>query len=221
MINRLVRGIATLAFAASIATPALAETQTVTDVLNREVEVPAKAERILLGFYFEDFFAVGGPDAYDRVVAISREAWEGWRNLQWQSYVEAVPRIAELTDVGELDAGTFSLETAVAAKPDIAVLAAWQYDVMGDTVGRLEAAGIPIVVLDYNAQTVEKHVTSTLLLGSILGEEARANELADLYAGSIGDIEKRLEGIEARPRVYVELARKGAGEIDNLSLIHI
>lgn len=215
MINRVFRGIATLAFAASFTASAMAQTITVTDVLDREVEVPAKAERILLGFYFEDFFAVGGPDAYDRVVAISREAWESWRNLQWQAYVEAVPRIAELTDVGEVEAGTFSLETAIAAKPDVAIFAAWQYDALGDAADRLEAAGVPVVVLDYNAQTVQKHVTSTQILGDILGQEERAKALVDLYAGSIADIEKRLDGIEARPRVYVELARKGSGEVDN------
>ena len=68
--------------------------------LGRTVDVPENAERILLGFYFEDTFAVGGPDVYDRVVGISRDAWEGWRNLQWTAYVEAVPRLEEIADVG-------------------------------------------------------------------------------------------------------------------------
>ena len=215
MITRVLRGFATLALAASLTAPAWAQTITITDVLDREVEIPATPERILLGFYFEDFFAVGGPDAYDRVVAISRDAWEAWRNLQWQAYVEAVPRIAELTDIGEVESGTFSLEAAVAAKPDVALFAAWQYEALGDTADRLEAVGIPVVVLDYNAQTVDRHVTSTKTLGDILGAEERAKELADLYAGSVADIENRLEGVEARPRVYVELARKGPGEVDN------
>jgi len=42
----------------------------VTDVLGREVTVPMDPQRILLGFYFEDFWAIGGRHAYDRVVAI-------------------------------------------------------------------------------------------------------------------------------------------------------
>ncbi|MEM9010876.1 MAG: ABC transporter substrate-binding protein [Pseudomonadota bacterium] len=213
--NRLSRCLAGLAMAWSFAAPAAADDITVTDTLGREVTLAATPERILLGFYFEDFFAVGGPDAYDRVVAISREAWEGWRNLQWQAYVAAVPRIAELADVGEVDAGTFSLESAVAARPDVAIIADWQHSALGDTVDRLEAAGIPVVVLDYNAQEVEKHVTSTLALGALLGEEARAQALADQYADAIAEVEARVAAIEARPPVYVELGRKGGGEIDN------
>ncbi len=204
-----------LALAASLTLPASADTISVTDALGRTVEVPENAERILLGFYFEDAFAVGGPDIYDRVVAISKDAWAGWRSLQWDKYAEAVPRITELLDVGEVDAGTFTLEAALAAEPDVAVIAAWQHGMLGEQVGRLEAAGIPVVVLDYNAQTVDKHVASTLAFGAIFGEEERAQELADLYANAVANVETRIAAIEERPPVYVELARKGAAETDN------
>ncbi len=211
--RRLMGGI--LGAAMMLPLPALADTVAVTDVLGRSVDVPENAERILLGFYFEDTFAVGGPDVYERVVGISRDAWEGWRGLQWASYVEAVPRIDEIADVGEVDAGTFSLEAALATQPEVAILAAWQYDALGDTVGRIEAAGVPVVVLDYNAQEVEKHVTSTIALGAILGEEARAQELADGYAAAYADVLARVAQAESRPKVYVELGRKGADEVDN------
>lgn len=43
-----------------------ADTITITDTRNRTVEIPKNPQRILLGFYFEDFFAVGGPHAYIR-----------------------------------------------------------------------------------------------------------------------------------------------------------
>lgn len=217
MMISLTRGLAALAVALLVVPTlsARAETTTLTDAAGREVTVPKSPERILLGFYFEDFFAVGGADAYDRVVGISREAWEGWRNLQWNAYVAAAPRIAELTDVGEVDGGTFSLETAVAIRPDVALLAAWQFNALGDTVARLEAAGIPVVVLDYNAQTVEKHVASTRALGLVLGAEARAETLAALYRDAVADVTARVAKVTERPKVYVELGRKGAGEVDN------
>jgi len=217
MFNRMTRGLAAAALAASFAMPAWAENITLTDTMGREVEVPEDPQRILLGFYFEDFMAVAGPAAYDRVVAISKDTWEGWRNLQWQTYAAVIPRLEELTDVGEIDSGTFSLEAAVAAKPDVAVLAAWQYKTLGDVADRLEAAGVPIVVIDYNAQTVEKHVQSTQILGALMGAEDRAKVLANEYAAAVGEIEARLakvpEGLA--PKVYVELARKGMDTIDN------
>ncbi|MBE1295724.1 MAG: ABC transporter substrate-binding protein [Rhodobacteraceae bacterium] len=215
VLNAFARLLSGILLAVALISPAAAETITIKDAYDREVEVPANPDRILLGFYFEDFFAVGGEDAYDRVVAISRSPWEGWRGLQWKAYVKAVPRIDTIADVGEVDSGTFSLEAALAAKPQVAILAGWQYNALGDGVQRLEAAGIPVVVLDFNAQTVEKHVASTLALGQILGAEDRASELAMSYKAAVEDVTKRLEGVTARPKVYVELARKGADEVDN------
>ncbi|MBC6404525.1 MAG: hypothetical protein GDA41_02125 [Rhodospirillales bacterium] len=63
-----------MALVVSVSLPTGAQNLTVTAVLGREVEIPKQPERILLGFYFEDFFAIGGPNAYDRVVAISKDA---------------------------------------------------------------------------------------------------------------------------------------------------
>ena len=217
MFKTLTRGVAAAAFAVSFAMPVWAENITLTDTMGRTVEVPEDPQRILLGFYFEDFMAVAGPEAYDRVVAISKDTWEGWRNLQWKTYAAVIPRLEELADVGEIDSGTFSLEAAVAAKPDVAVLAAWQYRTLGDVADRLEEAGIPIVVLDYNAQTVEMHVKSTELLGKLMGAEDRAKMLADEYAAAVAEVEARLAKLPegAAPKVYVELARKGKDTVDN------
>jgi len=199
-------------------TPAMAQAKSVTDVLGRTVEVPDDPQRILLGFYFEDFYAIGGSNAYDRVVAISRDAWEGWRNSQWTRYVAANPKIETLIDVGEVDGGSFSIETAVAARPDVAIFAAWQYNALGDAVAKLEAADIPVVVADFNAQTVEKHVASTMMLGALLGgeSEVRATELAHAYEAAVADVQARVAKAGGpRPKVYVELGSKGPDEYGN------
>ena len=195
---------------------AQAKTITVTDTLGRKVDVPASAKRILLGFYFEDFYAIGGKNAYDKVVAISKPAWRDWRYSQWQAYVAANPDIAKLVDVGEVDSGTFSIETAVSARPDVAIIAAWQYRGLGEGVAKLEASGIPVVVADYNAQTVEKHTISTIMIGKILGQENRARKLADEYANAVRDVEERVLKAGGEPkRVYIELGNKGAAEYGN------
>jgi len=47
-------------------------------------------------------------------------------------------------------------------------------------MAQIEAAGIPVLVVDYNAQNVEKHVAGTLALGQATGKAARAEELAAL-----------------------------------------
>ncbi len=196
--------------AATLLTSAAADAKTVTDVLGRTVEVPDDPQKVLLGFYFEDFFAIVGPDAYERVTAISKDAWQGWRSLQWQAYSKTTPRIEELSDVGEVDAGTFSIEAALASGADVAILAAWQYNALGEAVETLEAAGIPVVVADYNAQTVEKHVASTQLIGAVMGAEERAAQLADEYEAAVADVRARVAAAKTpTKRVYVELGNRG------------
>lgn len=219
MSYKLVHGFAAAAIALSMLVATKANATTVTDVADRTVEVPDHPERVLLGFYFEDFFAIVGPKAYDRVVAISKDTWHGWRNLQWKAYTKTTPRIEQLIDVGEVDSGTFSAEAAIAAKPDVAILAAWQFNAMGDAAAKLEAAGIPVVVVDYNAQTVAKHVASTLVIGKVMGAEDRARKLADEYADAVAEVEARVAAAMAagtpKKKVYVELCAKGADEPGN------
>ena len=58
--------------------PAFAEI-TVTDVKGREVTVPDVPKRVVLGFYYEDYLAVAGPGAADRLVGLSLTTWKDWR----------------------------------------------------------------------------------------------------------------------------------------------
>jgi len=90
------------------------------------------------------------------------------------------------------------------------ILADWQFKALGPDADRIEEAGIPIVVVDYNAQKVERHVKSTLLLGKIAGEETRAKTLADEYAANVKMITQRIEKDgRTAPRVYIEFGKKG------------
>ncbi len=189
---------------------------TVTDVKGRTVTVPDVPERVVLGFYYEDYLAIAGPDALDKVVALSLSTWKDWRPNQFALYEKALPKLSSIPDVGNTEDNTFSIEKVVAAKPDLLILAAWSYDALGEGVKQIEAAGIPIVVLDYNAQTVEKHVASTLALGKLMGTEDRAEQLAKDYEAAMADIDARIKAAgPTEKKVYVELAQKGAAEVGN------
>ena len=195
--------------------PAFAEI-TVTDVKGREVTVPDVPKRVVLGFYYEDYLAVAGPGAADRLVGLSLTTWKDWRPKQYALYEKALPQLAKLTDVGTTDDNTFSVEKVISTKPDLLILGAWNYDALGESVKQIEAAGIPVLTLDYNAQTVEKHVTSTLALGKIMGQEKRTRELADTYKAAFADIDARIKKAgPTQKKVYVELAQKGASEVGN------
>jgi ABC-type Fe3+-hydroxamate transport system substrate-binding protein len=189
---------------------------TVTDVKGRTVTVPDVPQRVVLGFYYEDYLAIAGPDALDKVVALSLSTWKDWRPNQFALYEKALPKLSSIPDVGNTEDNTFSIEKVVAAKPDLLILAAWSYDALGEGVKQIEAAGIPIVVLDYNAQTVEKHVASTLALGKLMGTEDRAEQLAKDYEAAMADIDARIKAAgPTNKKVYVELAQKGAAEVGN------
>jgi iron complex transport system substrate-binding protein len=189
---------------------------TVTDVKGRTVTLPKPAQRVVLGFYYEDYLAVAGPGAIDKVVALSLGTWKDWRPNQFAAYEKALPKLSAIPDIGNTEDGNFSVEKVIAARPDLVILAAWSYDALGESVHRIEEAGIPVVTLDYNSQTVAKHVLSTEVLGKVMGTEERAKELADNYRDAMANIETRIKAAgPTTKKVYVELAQKGAGDIGN------
>ena len=144
---------------------------TTTDVVGRKVTVPDVPKRVVLGFYYEDYLAIAGPGSLDRVVGLSLTTWKDWRPKQFAAYEKALPKLKTLPDVGSTDDNTFSIEKLIATKPDLLILATFSYEALGESVKQIEAAGIPVLVLDYLSQTVDKHVASTLALGKIMGQE--------------------------------------------------
>lgn len=186
---------------------------TVTDVLDREVTFDAPAQRVVVGFYPEDYMAIGTEAAYDRVVGMSKYIWQA-REANWEMYLEHRPSLDRIPGIGRVDTKTFSVEKVISLQPDLIMLADWQFKGLGSDVERLESAGIAVVVVDYNAQTLERHVQSTRLIGVITGQEARADRIAAEYARNVETIAGRLEeaGLPM-PKVYTEFGSAGVDEI--------
>ena len=192
---------------------AQAEIKTIHDVLGRDVKVDLPAKRVVLGFYYPDYIAATGADHFGQVVGISREFWEKFNPGSWALYSEKLPNLQTIADIGNVDRGTFSLEKTLAMKPDVVVLAKWQYDTLKAEMPRFEAANIPVVVVDYNDQSVENHTNSTKIFGQIAGTEQRANQAAKEYADGIADIQQRVKAAgSAKPKIYIEFGDKGPKE---------
>ncbi|MEK8028010.1 ABC transporter substrate-binding protein [Pseudaquabacterium rugosum] len=202
---------------AALLPTAWAKPITVTDVLGRQVQVESPARRVVLGFHFEEFTAIAGAPAWSRVVGISRTGWAGWRAGNWARYTEVIPGLKDLPDVGFTDDSSFSAEKVIALRPDVLILPEWGWNALGPAAAQLQAAGVPVVVVDYNAQTLERHLASTRLIGSVMGATARAETLARLYQAKVDDVMARIARAPktAAPKVYVELGRDGAGTIGN------
>lgn len=196
--------------------PAAAAPVELVDAVGRKVTLARPPERIVNTFYYEEFTAVGGVDAWAKVVAMSRVPWEGWRPAIFKRYAAIVPNLATMPDVGDVEGATFSAEKVLAAAPDVVLFSAWAWDAAQAQRDRILSAGIPIVVLDYNAQELEKHLASTRALGKVLGAGARAEELARFYESRWRQVMERVPRERApRPKVHVELGRDGPETIGN------
>ncbi|HFC8542568.1 TPA: ABC transporter substrate-binding protein [Neisseria weaveri] len=192
---------------------AQAQVQTITDVRGREVKVDVPAKRVVLGFYYPDYIAVTGAENFANVVGISREFWEKFNPGSWALYSSKMPELKNIGDIGNVSTGTFSFEKTLALKPDVVVLADWQYEALANEIPRFEQAGIPVVVVDFNAQTVEKHVESAKVFGAIADTPERAQRVAGEYAAGIADIRRRIsEAGQPKPKIYIEFGDKGPKE---------
>ena len=219
MITRrsLLAGTAGLLAAPAFVRRAAAVTRTVVDALGRRVDVPARPERVVVNFNFEEFTAVSGVDGWHRVVGMSRSLWEGWRPAIFARYTPIIPNLAAMPEIGNTDDNSFAVEKVIALKPDVLLLAEWSWKVLETQRAQIEAAGIPIVVVDYNAQSLARHLASTRAIGAVMGAEARAEELAQLYEARYRDIMNRIAAAapKTKPKVHFELGRDGADKIGN------
>ncbi|GAB3488374.1 ABC transporter substrate-binding protein [Marinomonas epiphytica] len=196
-----------------LATHLYAEQVTVTDVLDRQVTFDAPAKRVIVGFYPEDYMAIGTEAAFDKVVGMSKYIWQA-RSANWQMYLQHRPSLDDIPGIGRVDTKTFSIEKVIALNPDLIMLADWQYKGLGSDIERLESAGINVLVVDYNAQTLERHLKSTRLIGTITGQEDRANKIAEEYEKNLLEIEQRLkEANLPKPTIYTEYGAAGVNEI--------
>lgn len=208
--------LAGLAAAAAPLSPALAAPEEITDALGRTVSVELPVQRVALNFNFEEFTAVAGKEGWAKVVGISRAPFEGWRPAIFNRYKALIPNLAAMPDLGHTEDNTFSAEKVIALKPDVLLMAEWSYNSAKTARGQIEAAGIPIVVIDYNAQVLDRHMASTRALGKVMGSSGRAEELARLYEQKFNDVLARVARASGpKPKVYVELGQAGADTIGN------
>ena len=176
---------------------------TVSDIIGREVRLEAPAQRIVLGE--GRHMAVLGllhDDPVSRVV--------GWRldkaldDPTLAAYRQAFPAIDRIVPVGAGNRN-ISIESVISLNPDLVVLSLMD---VGDTANdrareQIEAAGIPVVYVDFFSHPQENSIPSLKILGQLTGAETRAGEFAEFYETRLNRIRERLAdpGIE-RPSVF-------------------
>ena len=187
----------------------------VRDVAGREVTLAAPAERVLLGEGRQLIaLSLVHPDPGSIIAG-----WLGdLRALDpasYQLYLNHSPAIAEIPQVGQTSEETFSVERALSVRPDIAILSGGHgpSSSSSETVRQLEAAGIPVVFIDFREEPLRNTVPSVRVIGQVLGREAQAEAFIDFYEQRLERIATRIAGgpIE-RPKVFMEMHAGGERE---------
>lgn len=187
----------------------------ITDMAGREVEVPTPAERIV---------AIG-PGSL-RLVCYAGAAGRvvGVEDLEKQQptgrpYILAYPKLTELPTVGQGGPNsTPDAEKLVSVKPDVIFVA---YLVDRAKADDLQAkTNTPVVVLSYGKLGAfdEDVYRSLSLIGKIMGNEKRAQEVVDYIKGCQHDLNERTKDIpdDRKPKVYVgALGMKGTHGIES------
>lgn len=188
------------------AVQASAQTVTVTDILGREVQVKAPAERIFLGegrlLYLTAMLDRDDPTR--RIVGMPNDLKTADLDT-YEAYRAKFPQIEQIPEVGALAQGAFSAEKVIDLKPDVIVLSKSAYKNAQEigAVETMEKVGIPTVVVDFRDHPLETTVPSVKILGEITGTQERAQEFAEFYDEQIKLVRNRVAGREPRPVTFL------------------
>lgn len=180
---------------------------TVTDLAGRKVTLKTPVRRMILGEGRQLYIIA----ILDRDNPFERIA--GWQDDlikndldSYDKYKAKFPQAAGVPIVGDPGSGEFSVEKAIALKPDVLILSLDDYQGARDagTIDSLARAGIPTVVIDYRQQPLENTVPSTLLLGRIMGRQAVAQRFVDFYQKQVDTVASRIAALKTpKPSVFL------------------
>lgn len=197
--------------------PAWAAPVTLTDIAGRTVTLPAPARRIVLA-EGRQLIALALLDR-DPVALLA-----GWsadlrrRDPSTYALVRAVfPKVDDVPIVGEGSEESFSVEKALSVQPDLVVLSGRLGAARPQQMlAQFEAAGIPVIFVDFFAHPFRNTVPSLTILGRAIGREDEARAYVDFYQSRMARISARLKAqAPARPKVLLEAHAGGSGECCN------
>ena len=166
-----------------------APTRTIVDARGRSVSITANPERIVIAgsatLMVADAFYVF-ESAAGRVVGITRIG---------QARGNFLPEIDDAYDEKVVLERNVGPEQIAALSPDVVILKSFMKERLGDGVEQL---GIPVIYVDF--ETPENYGRDLAILGSILQEPARADQIARYYADAVDAVTARTAAIPADQR---------------------
>lgn len=166
-------------------------TVSITDCTGRQVEIPAKVERVAClcpdAAYTMAMFGQG-----DKMVAV----------------VDGIKRDIILTDIYPTikdlpvpkSSGVINIEELIGTKPDVVFI---KRDISGSKAEteKLEKVKIPFLVVDYNS--IEEQLYAAEMIGQVIGENEKARQYKEYYQDYINRVQDRIQDIDPQQRVRV------------------
>lgn len=191
-------------------TSVLAKEQiTIEDLAGRKVQVSVPVKHIVLGEgrYLPTLGIFDQDDPTKRVVGMMGE-FEKYDLATYSQYADKFPHIKDIPRIGTAGEATFNIEKVFTVKPDVAFFGKGSghgpNDKSKTVIAQLEAAGIPVIILDFRIEPLKNTPESLEILGKLLGKETRSEDFLSFYQTHLKTIQDRLEGVTNRPSVFME-----------------
>lgn len=187
---------------------AAADTKVVTDMVGRQVAVPANPQHIAaIDSFAAQMCVMSG--AGERIFGVPGGV---------MSSVLLQELYPDLPNVERLAGDSINVEALAAGKVDVAFVKESSYTKKGE-MDKLDQLGIPYVVVGY--ETVDEQIAAIELVGSVCGGDAaaKASELVNYYRKTVELVDERTAQIPQEERLGVyhtinaELSCDGAGSL--------
>ncbi len=198
----------TLVSCSSNSTTKIEDTKAITDIKDRTVEIKKDISKVCITFNLEEYFAIGGENAVDKIVGWSYSYFKGRREDAYSAYTKAYPSLLNKTDIGY--SSNINIETIISLNPDVVLASSTaDYAYFESKLSLLEKANIPIVFFDYHIDTIDSIKKSNEILGEVLNQKTRANEISTYYENKVSPIFTKAKDIkdEDKPNVYMEFSK--------------
>ncbi len=199
-----------------------AETIEITDVAGQTLTFDHPVDKAIIqwsgsGGGFIVMSALFGSDVPQHIAAMD-SGLENYRADMWANFCKSVPDLENVPKIGTIGKD-FDVEAAIASDADVAILPYGLQKSASEAVqAKLEAAGIPVVYIDFHDETVENHVKSVQIMGKLFGLEERAQEICDFYLEHRQNVDRRIASVletESRPSMYIEVGMGGPEKFGN------
>lgn len=184
-------------------------TQKVTDILGRDVTVAKQINGIILGEsrFIPALGIVAEDAAISRIKGMQADLKQ-YDPATWAVYAQHFPAIEKIPLVGKGEASSFSVEKTISLMPDVAI-----FGISGhgpsphdkEMLNQLEAAGIPVIFIDFREAPLEHTQKSVRILGQLFGNEKAALAFGERYEQTLNLVRERVKSIplEKRPSVFL------------------